>query len=103
MFTTQIQNPNSFINLMKNATNGQLNKDECGVLSDDEIVANATIFIFGGYESTTEVLTRVFYNLCLNQNAQQTLYDEVYAIYCKHQVWETKKRNKKDIAVRINE
>ncbi len=35
------------------------------------------IFFLAGYETTASAMSWVFYNLVLNENAQQTLFDEI--------------------------
>ncbi|CAG2108804.1 unnamed protein product [Medioppia subpectinata] len=46
-------------------------------LTDDEIVAQAWIFFLAGYDTTSTTLTYCCYELALNQDIQQRLYNEV--------------------------
>src|ERR1700679_1412677 len=46
-------------------------------LSNMEIVLNALLFFLAGYETTSTAMSFVFYNLALNEHAQQILFDEI--------------------------
>ncbi|CAL1286963.1 unnamed protein product [Larinioides sclopetarius] len=46
-------------------------------LSDEEIVANAYLFILGGYESTATSLAYTFYLLVTHPEIQEKLYQEI--------------------------
>nr|CAD7590356.1 unnamed protein product [Timema genevievae] len=48
-------------------------------LSDDDIVAQALVFIFGGLETTSTVLTFACYELALHQDVQKRLAAEIDA------------------------
>nr|XP_060642873.1 cytochrome P450 3A9-like [Anolis sagrei ordinatus] len=48
-------------------------------LTDEEILANAIIFIFGGYEATSNVLCYMLYELARHPDVQQKLQDEIDA------------------------
>ena len=47
------------------------------LLSDDEIVANAWVFLLGGFETTANCLTYCCYLLAKHPHIQQRLYNEI--------------------------
>ncbi len=46
-------------------------------LSHMEIVSNALLFFLAGYETTATAMSWTLYNLALNEDIQQTLFDEI--------------------------
>ncbi|XP_071427228.1 cytochrome P450 3A29-like isoform X2 [Pithys albifrons albifrons] len=61
-----------FLQLMIESQNSQ-----DGSLSDEEILAQALIFVFAGYETTSSTLSYIAYNLAVHPDVQQRLQDEV--------------------------
>uniref|UniRef100_A0A8C8Z0U8 Cytochrome P450 3A n=1 Tax=Prolemur simus TaxID=1328070 RepID=A0A8C8Z0U8_PROSS len=47
------------------------------ILSDEEIIAQSIIFMFGGYESTSSVLSLITYELATHPDVQQKLQEEI--------------------------
>lgn len=45
--------------------------------SDEELIAQILIFLFGGFETTTNTLQSLFYELVMNPEVQETLISEI--------------------------
>ena len=50
-------------------------------LSVDEIISNSVLFFAVGYDTTSSLITSASYCLACNQDAQQTLYEELKGAY----------------------
>lgn len=48
-------------------------------LSDEEILAQALIFVFAGYETTSSTLSYISYHLAIHPDVQKRLQDEIDA------------------------
>ncbi|XP_071427227.1 cytochrome P450 3A29-like isoform X1 [Pithys albifrons albifrons] len=71
-----------FLQLMIESQNSQdgcksAEADLDKTLSDEEILAQALIFVFAGYETTSSTLSYIAYNLAVHPDVQQRLQDEV--------------------------
>ncbi|KAJ6659734.1 hypothetical protein lerEdw1_018449 [Lerista edwardsae] len=68
-----------FLQLMMDSQKHQSNglNDSQKALTDDEILAQATIFIFAGYEAVSNSLMYLAYELALHPDVQQKLQDEI--------------------------
>ncbi|XP_062999457.1 cytochrome P450 3A9-like [Elgaria multicarinata webbii] len=72
-----------FLRMMIESQKAAINQDGNGVnkaLTDEEIMAQAVIFIFAGYEATSNLLGYLLYELAINPDVQQKLQDEVDAV-----------------------
>ncbi|XP_078237396.1 cytochrome P450 3A21 isoform X3 [Pogona vitticeps] len=71
MIDSQVSNGSHQINGAKNKYKG---------LSDEEILAQATIFVFAGYEPTSNALSFLAYNLATHPDVQQKVQDEIDSV-----------------------
>ena len=46
-------------------------------VTEDDILANTFLFFLAGYETTSSLLSHLFYSLALNEKCQQKLYEEI--------------------------
>ena len=65
-----------FLQLMINSQNSE-ETDSHKAMSDLEIVAQSTIFIFAGYETTSTALSFLMYHLATHPDIQQKLQEEI--------------------------
>ena len=49
-------------------------------LTDDEVIAQAFVFFIAGYETTAATLSYISYELALNQDIQNKLYEEIKTV-----------------------
>ncbi|XP_072453776.1 cytochrome P450 3A12-like [Notamacropus eugenii] len=63
--------------MMDSQTSNNSEKHSHKDLSDDEILAQSVIFLFAGYETTSSVLSFLFYNLATHPEIQQKLQKEI--------------------------
>ncbi|XP_068556020.1 cytochrome P450 3A30-like isoform X1 [Anas acuta] len=71
-----------FLQLMVDSQNNSKSAEENDLyktLSDDEILAQALVFVFAGYETTSSTLSYISYNLATHPDVQQQLQDEIDA------------------------
>uniref|UniRef100_A0A8B9YAR8 unspecific monooxygenase n=1 Tax=Bos mutus grunniens TaxID=30521 RepID=A0A8B9YAR8_BOSMU len=71
------------VDLLQLMINSQNSKeiDNHKALSDIELVAQSTIFIFGGYETTSSTLSFIIYELTTHPDVQQKLQEEIDATF----------------------
>ncbi|XP_074056018.1 cytochrome P450 3A24-like [Macrotis lagotis] len=65
--------------LMESQTSKNSETDSYKELSDEEVLAQSIIFLFAGYETTSSVLSFLFYNLATHPEVQQKLQQEIDA------------------------
>merc|ERR1739838_783752 len=65
-----------FMQLMVDSQSSEITKDDKG-LTDHEILSQAMIFIFAGYETSSSTLCFLAYNLAINPDIQKILQEEV--------------------------
>lgn len=75
---------NDILQLLMDASEDRLNEDResndhrtLALLSDDEIIANAWVFLLGGFETTANALTYCAYALATHPDIQEKLYQEL--------------------------
>ncbi|XP_028719397.1 cytochrome P450 3A11-like [Peromyscus leucopus] len=66
-----------FLQLMMNTRNNSKDKESHKALSDMEIIAQSIIFIFGGYETTSNTIAFALYLLATHPDNQKTLQEEI--------------------------
>uniref|UniRef100_A0A8C6DSX8 unspecific monooxygenase n=1 Tax=Moschus moschiferus TaxID=68415 RepID=A0A8C6DSX8_MOSMO len=69
-----------FLQLMINSQNSK-ETDNHKALSDQELIAQSIIFIFGGYETTSNTLSFIMYELATHPDVQQKLQEEIDATF----------------------
>ncbi|XP_059752927.1 cytochrome P450 3A24-like isoform X1 [Balaenoptera ricei] len=69
-----------FLQLMINSQNSK-ETDTHKVLSDTELMAQSIIFIFAGYETTSNSLSFIIYELATHPDVQQKLQEEIDATF----------------------
>ncbi|XP_027383512.1 cytochrome P450 3A24-like isoform X2 [Bos indicus x Bos taurus] len=69
-----------FLQLMINSQNSK-ETDNHKALSDQELMAQSIIFIFGGYETTSTSLSFIIYELATHPDVQQKLHEEIDATF----------------------
>uniref|UniRef100_A0A834VFS3 Lithocholate 6-beta-hydroxylase n=1 Tax=Sarcoptes scabiei TaxID=52283 RepID=A0A834VFS3_SARSC len=73
-----------YVNLVKDKIEKEkeLFKEVIGskYLSENEMVAQSTILFLTGYETTATTLAHCFYELAMNQDVQQKLYNEIKSV-----------------------
>ncbi|XP_035706596.1 cytochrome P450 9e2 [Folsomia candida] len=76
---TKNEKRNDFIQLMLEAREDKLKTEDhdAELLDDEGIVANAVLFIFGGYDTTSSLLIFTAYSLALHPNIQDKLRTEI--------------------------
>ncbi|XP_042096186.1 cytochrome P450 3A24-like isoform X3 [Ovis aries] len=76
-----IQKPRvDFLQLMINSQNFK-ETDNHKALSDQELMAQSISFIFGGYETTSSILSFIIYELATHPEVQQKLQEEIDATF----------------------
>lgn len=69
------------LQLLMDATSpNELSQDNNGQLTDDLILSQALMFFFAGTEGPATLLIYGLYELAMNQDLQQKLYDEIAAV-----------------------
>ncbi|XP_037057665.1 cytochrome P450 3A31 [Peromyscus leucopus] len=66
-----------FLQLMMNTHNNSKDDESHKALSDMEIIAQSIIFIFGGYETTSNTISFVLYLLATHPDIQKKLQEEI--------------------------
>ncbi|XP_070617452.1 cytochrome P450 3A9-like [Erythrolamprus reginae] len=79
MIDSQHNNNKDSVNNGKNSTSNGLSHSYKG-LTDKEILAQSFIFIFAGYEPTSNTLGYMAYNLAMHPDIQQKLQEEIDAV-----------------------
>lgn len=59
----------------------QMRQNDKTPLTDDQVAAQAFIFFFGGYETSSKTLGFVVYELAMNVDIQQKVREEVQRVY----------------------
>ncbi|XP_052023780.1 cytochrome P450 3A13-like isoform X1 [Apodemus sylvaticus] len=74
------ENPVDFLQLMMNCGNSKNEDGSHTALSDLEILAQSIIFVFAGYETTSNTLSFIMYTLATHPDVQKKLQHEIDAI-----------------------
>nr|AKQ00288.1 cytochrome P450 CYP6HM1 [Apolygus lucorum] len=64
--------------------NKELDPNSLDVFDEQSIISNSFVFFAAGYETTGSTLSYLFYELALNQDVQEKVYQEIKTVLEKH-------------------